>query len=319
MTADRTVIVAALLSGMVLLISIAVVMLLRQATTQDLRRRVLAVTGAEPIDRATAAEPQQSGLMNMLHRLGEGIRSGTSLYSEDDIGAIEGMLMASGFKPKQLLPIVLGAKVAFFVLTISTAILYGIIQDLELAMRAMVIALSFPVGLMIPEMILRIMRRPYVRALQAGVADALDLLVVCTQAGMGLESALREVSREMQYSNPAMASALASFLDELRVLPDPREAYRNFGRRSGVVGIRRMATILGQTLQYGTPLGQALRSMAEELRRDELVRLEAKAVRLPALLVFPLVAFILPTLFIVMAGPSMMTLLDMLSVTKTGG
>ena len=80
-----------------------------------------------------------------------------------------------------------------------------------------------------------------------------------------------------------------------------------------------MATILGQTLQYGTPLGQALRSMAEELRRDELVRLEAKAVRLPALLVFPLVAFILPTLFIVMAGPSVMTLLDMLSVAKGGG
>jgi tight adherence protein C len=272
------------------------------------------VTGVGPYDRTLLREPQPGALVGILHRIGEAIRSGTTLYSEEDIGAIEGMLMASGLKPKQLLPIVLGAKMAFFVLTVSSAIVLGIVQDLGIAERAIAIAISLPVGLMIPEMILRLLRGPYVRALQRGVADALDLLVVCTQAGMGLESALREVSREMQYSNPAMAAALTSFLDELRVLPDPREAYRNFGRRSGVVGIRRMATILGQTLQYGTPLGQALRSMAEELRREELVRLEAKAVRLPALLVFPLVAFILPTLFIVMAGPSVMTLLDMLSV-----
>ena len=180
---------------------------------------------SSPDADARASRLELRSLLNLLRRLGEGIRKGTSLYSEEELGAIEGMLMASGFKPKQLLPVVLGAKLAFFLLTVTGAIVYGIVADLALTERAMAIAhRSLPVGLMIPDLVLRILRRPYVRALQRGVADALDLLVVCTQAGMGLESALKEVSKEMQYSNPAMASALALFLDELRVLPDSREA-----------------------------------------------------------------------------------------------
>ena len=79
-----------------------------------------------------------------------------------------------------------------------------------------------------------------------------------------------------------MATALATLVDELRVLPDRRQAFANFGERSGVEGLRRMAAIIGQTLQYGTPLGQALRAVAGELRRERMTRLEAKAVRLPA-------------------------------------
>ncbi|MBS0561631.1 MAG: type II secretion system F family protein, partial [Proteobacteria bacterium] len=160
--------------------------------------------------------------------------------------------------------------------------------------------------------------RPYVRALQRGVIDAIDLLVVCTEAGMGLEGALDTVSREMRHANPAMANALGTLLDELRVLPDRREALANFGARSPVDGLRRLATMLGQTLQYGTPLGQALRTVAGDLRRDRVIRLEERAVRLPAMLVFPLIAFIMPSVFIVMGGVPILRLLDMFAATTTG-
>jgi len=106
--------------------------------------------------------------------------------------------------------------------------------------------------------------------------------------------------------------ALSTLLDELRVLPDRREAFANFGRRSGVEAIRRLATMLGQTLNYGTPLADALRAVSADLRRERMLALEAKCARLPALLVLPLIIFIMPALFIVLAGSPVLRLLDSL-------
>jgi tight adherence protein C len=318
MTSDRAVVVATLLSGMVLLISMAVILLLRQAAARAMVLRVQTVTGIGPTEPGAARNVAPNGMVDILRRLGDRIRNSKALYSEADIAAIESMLVAGGFKARQVLPIALGAKLAFFILAVFGAILFGVVEHLPFSQRVLAVALALPVGLMGPEFVLRMLRRPYVRSVRRGVSDALDLLVVCTEAGMGLESALQEVTREMRHSNPAIASTLATLLDELRVLPDRREAFQNFGRRSGVEGIRRMATILGQTLQYGTPLGQALRAMANELRRERMVRLETKAVRLPALLVFPLIAFILPSLFVALMGPTMLRLLDLLTAAGSG-
>jgi tight adherence protein C len=163
-----------------------------------------------------------------------------------------------------------------------------------------------------PEWGLTLLRRPYLAALRRGVPDALDLLVVCSEAGMGLESALEHVSQEIRHSNPAISVALSKLLDELRVLPDRRDAFRNFADRTGVEGARRVATMLGQSMQYGTPLSQALRTVALDLRRERMIALEAKAVRLPVLLVMPLILFIMPSLFIVLAGPAILHLTDAL-------
>jgi tight adherence protein C len=258
-----------------------------------------------------------NGVTGFLRRVGEWMRGSKGLYSQADIAALEGMLVAAGFKAKQVLPILLGAKVAFLVLVVLGAILFGVIEHWAVALRLLAIGGGCVVGLMGPELALRLIRRPYVNAVRRGVADALDLLVVCTEAGMGLESGLQEVTRQMRTSNPAIAATLGTLLDELRVLPDRREAFQNFGRRSGVEGIRRMATVLAQAMQYGTPLGQSLRVMANELRRERMIELEAKAIRLPALLVFPLIGFILPSLFVALMGPTMLRLIDMLRAAAT--
>jgi tight adherence protein C len=121
----------------------------------------------------------------------------------------------------------------------------------------------------------------------------------------------------MALSNRPMAVALSTLLDDLRVLPDRREAFTNFGARSGVEGLRRMATMLGQSLQYGTPLSNALRAVAGELRRQRMSDLEAKAVKLPALLIFPMVFFIMPSLYIVLLGTSFLRLYDTLGQFTT--
>jgi tight adherence protein C len=163
-----------------------------------------------------------------------------------------------------------------------------------------------------PDWALAFIRRPYVAALRRGLPDTLDLLVICTESGMALEMALEQVAREISASNRAMSVALTKLLDELRVLPDRREAFTNFGRRSGVDGFRRLATMLGQTLQYGTPIAEALRAVANDLRRERMVAMEAKCVRLPALLVLPLIVCIMPALFIVLAASPVLRILDTL-------
>jgi tight adherence protein C len=157
-------------------------------------------------------------------------------------------------------------------------------------------------AIMGPRLVLGLVRRQFNAAIQSGTPDAIDLLVVCCEAGMGLEAGLDRVTLEMQKSNPAVSRVLSGLLDDLRVLPDRRAAFANLSNRSTCEGLRRFGTMLNQSLQYGTPLGEALRAIAEELRRDRITRLEARAHKLGAKLIIPMVIFMLPAMFIVLGG-----------------
>jgi len=118
----------------------------------------------------------------------------------------------------------------------------------------------------------------------------------------------------MEATNGPMASVLFGLLNDLRVLPNRRDAFANLGVRAGVDGLRRMGTMLSQSMQYGTPIGHVLRAVAEELRRDRMNRLEEMAIKLPAKLIFPLIFFIMPSMYIVLLGPSFMGLFKTLGV-----
>ena len=143
----------------------------------------------------------------------------------------------------------------------------------------------------------------------------IDLLVVCSEAGMGLESALERVAEEMDRSNPAMARVLYGLLDDLRILPNRRDAFEKLGTTSSD-GLRRFGTMISQSLQYGTPLSQALRSIATELRRDSIIKLEERAHKLGAKLTIPMVLFMLPAMFIIMGTSSYLHLTASLSGIK---
>lgn len=316
MTQERMNMLLILMSGLVALVAFAAFLTLREAGRRDLEHRVLSVAvGIRP--GANRRSTSIGGrLARMMYGLGLAVRRSTKLYSDADLAAMEGMIAAAGRNPRKVLPMILGLKVILAVMLPLAAYFYTGAVNLSAPLRLAITVFALPIGLLIPDWIMGFVRRPYTEALRRGLPDALDLLVICTEAGMGLESALDQVAREMEPSNRQISSALTMLLDELRVLPDRKVAFTNFGRRSGVDGIRRMATILGQTLQYGTPLGQALRAVAAELRRERMVRLEERAVRLPALLVFPLVFFIMPSLFIVLGGIPMLGLLDILTTMQ---
>jgi tight adherence protein C len=318
MSVDRAPIVGLLIAMAALLVFAAALLLLRESSTTKLTRRIDELLPAQGGTLRQAAPLPLGGLGRLLRQIGERLGGATRFYSEQDIGALESAITAAGLNANRLLPMVIGMKLLLAVLIPVTAIFYGLVAGLRGSSDFILLALSLPLGLLGPDWALYFVRRPYIAALRRGLPDALDLLVVCTEAGMGLESALSHVATEIAGANPAIAVALSTLLDELRVLPDRREAFANFGRRSGVEAIRRLATMLGQALNYGTPLGDALRAVAADLRRERMVALEAKCARLPVLLVLPLMLFIMPALFIVLAGSPVLRLFDSLqSITLT--
>jgi tight adherence protein C len=315
MISDRIMLLSALLSPAVLLVAGAIVLLLREAARQNLDARVSAVAASGRTASAAPSTPWFAPATGLVEKVGVSFRKGTRFYSEEGIAELDAMIEAAGMRPKRVLPMVLGGKIVLLILAPLAAYIYCTIVGYSPASRVLALALALPLAVLVPDWILRALRNSYRKALQRGVADALDLLVVCTEAGMGLESALEQVAKEIEHSNRPMAAALQKLVDELKVLPSAQEALKNFGMRSGVVGIRRMSAILAQTIQYGSPLGQALRAVANELRRERVIRLEERAIRLPALLVFPLIFLVLPAFFIVMAGGPILRMFELMHAT----
>jgi len=256
-----------------------------------------------------ARENALAGVFGQLQALGERVRH---FYAPSSLEHLRDTIQVAGFNPHRMLPMLLGGKLVIMLLIIAVAGLTGYMLFGDIRSRLMVLGVGIVLGMLGPEWILAIIRRRFVRTIEQGTPDALDLLVVCSEAGMGLESALVRVSQEMRHSNPAIASVLAKLLDDLRVLPNRRDAFNNLGR-TGVEGLRRLGAMLGQSMQYGTPLGNVLRAVAEELRRDRMNKLEERAVKLPAKLIFPMILFIMPSLYIVLLGPSFMRIGDTLS------
>jgi tight adherence protein C len=117
---------------------------------------------------------------------------------------------------------------------------------------------------------------------------------------MGLESALERVAEEMTQANPVMARVLRGLLDDLRILPNRNDAFENLASTSE--GLRRFGTMVSQSLQYGTPLSQALRTIAADLRQERITKLEERAHKLGVKLTVPMVLFMLPAMFVILGG-----------------
>ena len=148
------------------------------------------------------------------------------------------------------------------------------------------------------------------RAIARGLADAIELLVIAVEAGLSLEDAMNRIVVELRRSQPAMADELAITGADLKILPNRDEALRRLAERVDLPSVQSVVTTLTQTLKYGTPLAQALRVVAVELRNDGLLKLEEQANRMPVLLTVPMILFILPSLFLIIGGPAVLKVLD---------
>jgi tight adherence protein C len=179
-------------------------------------------------------------------------------------------------------------------------------------------ALAIMVGAMLagwlgPAFVMSGRGKRRVRMIARSLPDALELLVVCVEAGLSLDDSLDRVVAELGDSHRALSDELALLAADLKILPSREQALTNLADRVDLPSIRSIVGTLSQTMRFGTPLAHAMKVVASEMRNDVLIAMEEKANRLPALMTVPMIVFILPTIMMILGGPAMLRVLDQLA------
>ena len=175
------------------------------------------------------------------------------------------------------------------------------------------IILAFVAGFILPRFALKRITNKRQRLLRWGLADALDLMVVSVEAGLGLNAAMLKVSSEMRDAHPEIAIELELANLEIRVGRERDEALRNLAERTGVDDLRSLVAMLIQTDKFGTSIAKGLRVFSDSLRTKRRQRAEQEAQKAAVKLLLPLACFLFPTLFIAILGPAALNLMDVLA------
>nr|WP_294550389.1 type II secretion system F family protein [uncultured Rhodopila sp.] len=290
-----------LAAGFTLMI-IAAALLSEVARRQDQIDERIRVAQGRRRSAGTARANRVEDAVGAIRRLG-GIILQSGILSSKTTADLEQTLAAAGYRPASALPLVVGGKVALMgALPFLAWFLTEGSGDSTIQLVAAFGGVS--IGLFLPDLIIGRLRKRYLAEVERGLPDALDLLVICADAGLPLETALDRVAMEFRDSDPPTANELALTANEMKMLPDRRQALVNIGLRTNLETLVALGGTLAQTLQYGTPLTQALRVLSNEMRDTMLVRFEEKAARLPVLLTLPMIGFFLPCVIIVVLGPA---------------
>jgi tight adherence protein C len=286
---------------------IAVVLGLALLLYRDLRRTEQLSLRLRMVQPGSGMAEAEHGLpvpLRVVTAIGEVIaRSGA--LSTRTLEELRQTLHVAGFRGAHGLGLFVGTKLLLVVgLPLMTLALPWLLGS-DIPYRSAMMAVAAGVGLLAPDKVVQALRKRYLRSLEAGMPDALDMMVICGQAGLGLEASIERVGSEIQFAHPAVAAELTRTAHEMQVNADTRTALINLGKRTGLESIRRLGAVLIQSMQYGTPLTQALRALAAEQRQELLAKFEGRAARLPVLLTLPMIIFILPCVFLVVAGPAM--------------
>ena len=238
---------------------------------------------------------------------------GSGLLPGKTRAELQETLAASGFRGSNALALFLGSKLVL--LAGLPGVSWLLLQDTGWGQstRLAVVVFSGVVGMIAPDNVLGRMRQAKTKRLEAGLPDALDLMVICAQAGLSLTPAMGRVIQELRSARPDVTGELEETMRELEIVADPNVALTNLGRRTGLESLKRLGSTLVQTIQYGTPLSEALRVLSNELRGQLLTRYEERAARLPVLLTMPMIVFILPCVFIIIGGPAILQVMKALS------
>lgn len=203
-----------------------------------------------------------------------------------------------------VLPIVIGGFMVFLVYGTDT------FADWSPLKRYGLVAVSFIMSYKAPDIYLKNKITKRSQAIRKGLPDALDLLVICAEAGLTVDAAFHRVAKELGKAYPELGEEYAFTAIELGFLTDRRQAFENFANRVALDEVKGIVTTMIQTEKYGTPLASALRVLSAEFRNERMMRAEEKAARLPAIMTVPLILFILPVLFVVILGPAACSISD---------
>jgi tight adherence protein C len=216
-------------------------------------------------------------------------------------------LNQAGYRGEGAIVIYLFARVVvpFVIFLLAIVYLFGIGRFEQPPVMRLGIALIIGfIGFYLPDVMVKNQTEKRQLNIKRAWPDAMDLLLICVEAGMSIEQAFKKVADEIAIQSIPLSEELALTNAELSYLNDRRQAYENLGKRTGLEGVKSVMTSLIQADRYGTPVGQALRVLAKENRDMRMAEAEKKAAGLPPKLTVPMIVFFLPCLFIVIIGPA---------------
>ena len=242
---------------------------------------------------------------------------GLKVLQDSQVKIIQQKLAQAGIRNKEyaviviflrmILPIVLGFVAVVAIYWLNMFPTWGSFK------RFMAFAALVIVGYKGPELFLKNRANKRTHAIRKGLPDALDLLVICAEAGLTVDAAFNRVARELGRAYPELGDEFALTAIELSFLTERRQAFENLAYRVDLDAVRGVVTTMIQTERYGTPLASALRVLSAEFRNERMMRADEKAARLPAIMTVPLILFILPVLFIAILGPASCSIADAFS------
>jgi tight adherence protein C len=278
--------------------------------------KTIAQTG-RPSGRMRLQESKDSG----WSKLAEGIEKAGLNLGDTRSDKLRDTLIAAGYTSPAAPKIYTLARLVLVLLLPTLYLLYATAGGQELSFIRLylfgsVLAL---LGLYLPNLVVRAKADRRREAVRNGFPDCLDLMLVCVEAGLGLEAAMDRVGREMVHSHPLIAALLSGATLQLRAGARRDEALRKLGETSGIDEVRSFATLLIQSDKLGSSIGDTLRVYADEMRERRRLRAEEKAHRLPVLISIPLVACMLPTMIGVLSLPGAVRIVREMLPAMTGG
>jgi tight adherence protein C len=259
---------------------------------------------ADQLDRTVAHEPvesEPSTVVTFLHQLGSKVPT-----SETEVADLKVMLIRGGFRSDNALPVFYGLRIVSALLMLLVCLMLESNMPPNPVMKVGLLVSGVAAGWILPRFMLEKKVAKRQEILRLSLPDALDLMVVSIEAGLGLDQAIQHVARELGPSHPQLAEEMSLVTLEMRAGKRRSEALRNFAERTGEAEFRKLVAILVQNDRFGTSMGESLRTHSDFLRTRRRQEAEERAGKVGVKLVFPIFFFILPSMLVVAAGPGIL-------------
>lgn len=263
----------------------------------------------------TTSRPLRRSGADVLQSLGARLAR-TRLFKTVNLESIRTALSDAGIRDQNAYTILLGTKLMGAAVTPFVFFFIGFLSGVHGTELYLCPFAGFVLGLLLPEWSLRALKSRYHASLRNALPDALDLLVICIDAGIALESALARVALEMREHYPVLSREFQATNYDLQINPDVNRALDALAARTKVTEIERLCATMSQSAQYGMPLAMSLRNLSREMRAKTLAAFEERASKLSTKITIPMILFIVPALFLIVLAPAIPLLVHAISDLK---
>jgi tight adherence protein C len=264
--------------------------------------------GTPEVLKRRGRQLQAERLAGVIEALGTRAEAGYQ-----NVSALRLRLIQAGYPNPSAVPLYLGSRIFFPVVLGLSTMLFFFGAGFDIVVSSLMTVWGIAFGYIAPTFHVGVRRKKRMKEMQKALPDALDMLVVCVEAGLGLNQALMRVSEEIERISRVLSEQLSLVNLEIRAGTAREEALRNLGERTGLDDLKSLVAMLIQTDRFGTSIATALRVQADTLRTKRRQRAEEAAAKTTIKLVFPLVLFIFPAMFVVILGPALIQIIQALS------